>query len=147
LKNCDRCGNNSDCGLTRVSADREKVGTMIFRRHSWALALAGALPSGGANEVGVAEKKLAIRISEVPLVKSEHKVVENPGTGSLVASLDRRHVAYVLRQEDGRQAVALDGQPGRFYAWIYGSLYSAPMVNTSLMRPVRSSIELWSGVS
>jgi hypothetical protein len=34
---------------------------MIFLRLSWALALAGALPSCGANEVGVVEKKLAIQ--------------------------------------------------------------------------------------
>ena len=69
----------------------------------------------------------AVRISEVPLVMSGHQVIAFPGGDTrLVASPDRRHVAYVLRHEDGRQAVAVDGRPGPLYDWILGKPVFSP---------------------
>ena len=62
-------------------------------------------PDGAGGEGTVK----AVRISEIPLVMSGHQVIEfSGGDKGLVASPDRRHVAYVFRHEDGRQAVAVD---------------------------------------
>jgi len=100
---------------------------MNFPQLSRALVLAGVLSSPGADDAAGAGKKSTIQTSEVSLVKSEHKVIESPdGTKGLVASPDRRHLAYVFRQEGGRQAVALDGEPGRLYDWILGKPAFSP---------------------
>jgi S1-C subfamily serine protease len=121
LKTSDRHGNNFRSGLKHLSSDRERVGSMISHRLSLALVLAGVLSSVELNEVRGAGKKLALRTSEVALVKREHEVIEYHTTHGLIASPDRRHIAYAFRQADGRQAVAVDGKPGRFYDWILGT--------------------------
>ena len=84
---------------------------MLPARWSWTPILAG-VPAPGRQRRRRRGKVKAVRISEVPLVMSGHQVIEFPGGDKgLVPSPDRRHVAYVFRHEDGRQAVAVDGRP------------------------------------
>ena len=84
------------------------------------LFMVGALASPAADP-SAAGTDTTIKMSLVPLVNGDHRLIASPdGSSGLVASPDQRHVAYVFRQEDGRRAVALDGQPGRLYDWILG---------------------------
>jgi len=104
----------------------DKVGLMIVFQLSRALVLAGILTPASDDTAGVG-KKLTLQTSEVPLVKSEHNVLRNPdGSRGVIPSPDGRHVAYVIRQEDGRQAVALDGEAGHLYDWILGKPVFSP---------------------
>jgi S1-C subfamily serine protease/WD40 repeat protein len=89
-----------------------------------ALVLAAFLSASSCKVVVAGEKKLTV--TNTLLVKPDHTILGARGEDTgLIPSPDHRHIAYVL-QQDGKQAVALDGVPGPYCDWILGKPAFSP---------------------